>query len=51
MVEEAGNKTVLKIGFLNGNNHEKEEFSKAYDALIEEDTNIDSINELLNTLV
>jgi cytosolic 5'-nucleotidase 3 len=51
MTDGMPHSTVLKIGFLNGEEKEREEFATVYDALLEEDTNISSINDLLLELI
>ncbi len=51
MADGMNHETILKIGFLNGNESEKETFSKVYDVLVEEDTNMDAVNELISDLI
>ena len=51
MADGMSHETILKIGFLNGNEDEKENFSKVYDVLIEKDTNMDAVNELISGLI
>ncbi len=50
MADGMNHETILKIGFLNGNKAEKESFSKVYDVIVEDDTNMDDVNELLSKL-
>ena len=51
MADGMEHEAILKIGFLNGNKAEKENFSKVYDLLVEEDVGMDGVNELILNLI
>jgi 5'-nucleotidase len=51
MADGMEHEVILKIGFLNGNKAEKENFSKVYDLLVEEDVGMGGVNELILNLI
>lgn len=42
--------TILKIGFMNGNESQKDDFIREYDLIIEHDTDVEAVNELLECI-
>ncbi|MEI8062142.1 MAG: hypothetical protein WCG97_02485 [bacterium] len=51
MADGMSHETILKIGFLNGNAAEKENFTKVYDVIVEDDSNMNAVNELIRSLI
>lgn len=47
MADGMSHDVILKIGFLNGNIAQRNEFTKVYDVLVEKDTNMDTVNDLI----
>ncbi len=47
MADGLSHSTILKVGLLNGNFAEKDEYAKVYDAILENDTDITDINSII----